>query len=71
VSAKDVKLARCALCGHEFDETESAPACAACAIGKGGCGLIRCPSCGYEWPREPEWVSRLFFWKKGKKPNEA
>lgn len=52
----------CPLCGFEFDATD-----ALCNHGcplNSFCTLVRCPSCEYEFPREPEGVrgfwSRLF-----------
>ena len=48
---------QCSLCGYRFDEHEmAATGCSTCvsnSSGSGsGCGLVRCPSCGYEWPPE-------------------
>jgi hypothetical protein len=41
----------CSLCGYRFDEEEMVEAgCVTCPTSPGGCGLVRCPSCGYEWP---------------------
>lgn len=57
---------KCALCGFEFEESEAARGCSGCAS-MGGCGLIRCPNCGYEWPKEPAWVTKLMRLLKGKK----
>lgn len=45
----------CSLCGYRFDEHEmAASGCNACgsSVSGSGCGLVRCPSCGYEWPPE-------------------
>ncbi len=43
----------CSLCGYRFNENEMAErGCATCPTRSGGCGLVRCPSCGYEWPPE-------------------
>jgi len=49
---------KCGLCGYEFDEKESRPACGNCIMA-GGCKLIKCPNCGYEWPPEPKWLKIL------------
>jgi rubredoxin len=57
---------KCELCGFEFAESEASRACSGCSA-LGGCGLIRCPNCGYEWPKEPAWMTRLTNWLKGKK----
>ncbi len=39
---------RCPLCGREFTQAEAA-ACPTCPIAE-RCGLVMCPSCGYEFP---------------------
>lgn len=39
----------CGLCGHGF--THGNQACSSCALGA-GCALVRCPRCGYQFPRE-------------------
>ena len=49
---------KCPLCGHEFDEDEAVPACAACLMSK-SCKLVKCPNCGYEMPKEPKWLKSL------------
>ncbi|MEK6647384.1 MAG: hypothetical protein AABY84_12010 [Candidatus Firestonebacteria bacterium] len=49
---------KCALCGYEFSEKESVSTCKNCPLHK-GCELIKCPNCGYEWPKEPEWIKKL------------
>lgn len=41
-------MIKCPLCGKIFAKEESGEACSAC--GKKGCGLIKCPNCGYEFP---------------------
>jgi Fe2+ transport system protein FeoA/rubredoxin len=51
---------RCALCGFDFDP--SAVNChTGCVLAK-HCNLVKCPSCGYEFPaplRGPAWLSKL------------
>ena len=43
----------CPLCAYRFDEAEmSSSGCPACPSRGKGCGLVRCPACGYEWPPE-------------------
>ena len=37
----------CPLCGNEFSREEAVGACAGCPAAL-GCGLVRCPRCGYE-----------------------
>lgn len=45
---------KCGLCGAEFEEKDAKSACAKCPWH--GCGLLRCPKCGYEMPPEPKWL---------------
>jgi len=51
----DATVFRCALCGGRF--THGGRACAPCPLSS-GCDLVRCPSCGYTFPRS----SRLLGW---------
>ena len=48
----------CGFCGKSFDEDTSQPACKQCPVGS-GCGLVRCPHCGYENPGTPGWIAFL------------
>lgn len=48
----------CGFCGKAFEEDKSAPACRQCPVGS-GCGLVRCPHCGYENPGTPGWIAFL------------
>jgi hypothetical protein len=53
----------CALCGLRF--THGDRACGVCPIGA-GCDLVRCPGCGYQFPRGSrtvEWLRR--WWRRG------
>jgi DNA-directed RNA polymerase subunit RPC12/RpoP len=54
---------KCSFCGFEFDEKDSVNACKSCMMSK-GCNLIRCPNCGYEEPKTPKWIEKLFGNKK-------
>lgn len=51
----------CPFCGFEFLREDTL--CAhGCPLG-GMCGLVRCPSCQYEYPEKPQaitWLQRLF-----------
>ena len=54
---------QCALCGLRF--THGDRVCGACPIGA-GCDLVRCPGCGYQFPRRSrtvEWLRR--WWRTG------
>ena len=48
----------CGLCGLRFTHGERV--CASCPI-HAGCELVRCPNCGYQFPRE----SKLVRWVTG------
>jgi hypothetical protein len=48
----------CGFCGKPFEENRSQPACKQCPVGS-GCGLVRCPHCGYENPSTPGWIAFL------------
>ena len=48
----------CGFCGKPFEEDKSLPACRQCPVGS-GCGLVRCPHCGYENPGTPGWIAFL------------
>jgi len=49
---------KCQLCGNEFDENAAASACEGCMMAK-KCRLVRCPNCGYETPKTPEWIKKI------------
>ena len=48
----------CGFCGKPFEEDRCQPACKQCPVGS-GCGLVRCPHCGYENPGTPGWIAFL------------
>ena len=50
----------CTLCGARFTHAEKA--CSACPLNH-GCEVVRCPNCGFQFPRESQLVRlarRLF-----------
>ncbi len=49
---------KCTLCGHRFDQEAAGRACASCPM-SGGCGLVKCPNCGFELAAEPEWFEQF------------
>jgi Fe2+ transport system protein FeoA len=62
VPADDVETAfACALCGLRF--THGGQVCASCPITHGCEDLVRCPRCGYQFPRGSRtlaWAARLW-----------
>jgi len=48
----------CSSCGESFTEKEAAVACDNC-VTRGGCGMLRCPRCGFEQTRTPAFLGRL------------
>ncbi len=57
-SAGEATAFRCGLCGAQF--THGDRACGACPLGA-GCDLVRCPRCGYQFPRRSTLVS---WWQR-------
>jgi len=41
----------CSLCGYNFDEEKSKSGCNLCFLKK-DCGLVKCPNCGIEIPKD-------------------
>jgi Fe2+ transport system protein FeoA len=62
VPAEDLEMAfACALCGLRF--THGGQVCASCPITHGCEELVRCPRCGYQFPRGSRtlaWAQRLW-----------
>lgn len=57
---------RCGLCSFEFNECDTQGSCRGC-LGFGSCNMAKCPRCGYEVPREPEWTKKIIqHFGKGK-----
>ena len=54
---------RCALCGLDFEERDAVASCEGCPIKKGDCGMLRCPSCGYENPGESQLHKTFMRWR--------
>jgi hypothetical protein len=56
----------CGLCGAAFTRREAEVCRKGCPIAR-GCGMVTCPSCGYEFPPESKimnTLSRLFRSRK-------
>ena len=49
---------RCGLCSFEFNECDTQGSCRGCP-GFGSGDMAKCPRCGYEVPRESEWIAQL------------
>lgn len=48
-------MIECSMCGHSFTREEGAACRSGCPVA-GGCGMVTCPACSYEFPPE----SKLF-----------
>jgi hypothetical protein len=48
----------CSMCGHSFTYAEGAACRSGCPMAS-GCGMVTCPSCGYEFPRESKLLTLL------------
>ncbi len=46
----------CGMCGHSFTRNEGAACQSGCPMAS-GCGMVTCPSCGYEFPPESKLVT--------------
>jgi hypothetical protein len=55
----------CGFCGQDFDGEEAKSFCQGCVMNV-SCKKIKCPNCGYEMPREPAWLKKIFKGKSGK-----
>jgi len=45
----------CSMCGHSFTPEEGAACRSGCPVA--GCGMVTCPSCGFEFPPASKLVS--------------
>jgi len=56
----------CALCGCRF--SHGGLVCGGCSLNS-ACALVKCPQCGYQFPRESRlvaWVRRAFRHRRGR-----
>lgn len=45
------RMYRCPRCGYRFEISYARTfACGGCPSAVSGCGYVKCPSCGHEWP---------------------
>jgi hypothetical protein len=51
----------CGFCRTTFLEDRGQATCEACPLSK-ACGFVRCPECGYENPRAPQWLETVRRW---------
>jgi len=42
----------------QINEKQAKSACNKCQLFKKGCGLMKCPNCGFEIPIEPKWIKK-------------
>ena len=64
----DATVFACPLCGNRF--SRGGLVCASCPLNM-GCEIIRCPNCGYQFPRSSrifDWARRVFRRALGRKP---
>ncbi len=52
-------MTTCGYCGRSFEKDTAQAACGGCPMRGGGCGNVRCPTCGWEAPEEPVFVRKL------------
>ena len=55
-SRETATVFQCALCGTRF--VHGGRVCGACPL-SAGCDLVRCPRCGYQFPRASRTLERL------------
>ena len=48
----------CSMCGHSFTYGEGSACRSGCPMAT-GCGMVTCPSCGYEFPRDSKLLALL------------
>lgn len=62
----------CSMCGHSFTRGEGAACRSGCPMAS-GCGMVTCPSCGYEFPSESKLVSLVvnLVRRRGRRAAEA
>jgi len=61
----------CGLCGARF--THGDQACGACPMSS-ACDLVRCPRCGYQFPRRSrvvDWLQALRKWWRGRSAHDV
>ena len=56
---------KCSLCGIKFSVKDAESGCSKCHVFIKGCGLTKCPNCGFELVRELEKTDKKN--KRGKK----
>jgi hypothetical protein len=49
-------MIHCGMCGHAFTHAEGIACSKGCPMAR-GCGMVTCPSCGYEFPPESKIVT--------------
>jgi hypothetical protein len=60
----------CGMCGHSFTKEEGAVCHSGCPVSK-GCGLVTCPSCGFEQPPASKIVQLVTNLLRRNRPTEA
>jgi hypothetical protein len=61
----------CGMCGHAFTREEGVACAHGCPMSR-GCGMVTCPSCGYEQPAESKVVTLVrSLFKRDRKLGEG
>jgi hypothetical protein len=48
----------CGMCGHTFTHAEGEACRSGCPM-SGGCGMVTCPACGFEFPGQSKVVTLI------------
>jgi rubredoxin len=66
------RMIDCSMCGHAFTREEGSACSAGCPMAR-GCGMVTCPSCGFEFPPESKLLTLVtnLIRGKGRRPAEG
>lgn len=59
----------CSMCGHSFTPEEGAACRTGCPVA--GCGMVTCPSCGFEFPPASKLVTFVTNLVRRRPPSPA
>lgn len=63
-------MIECSMCGHAFTKEEGSACSSGCPMAR-GCGMVTCPSCGYEFPPESKLVNLVTNLLRRRRPAEG